>query len=169
MVHILSPETDNCPSWIRGRERITVENINDQSPRKNVADLGGSWTRDLLVSVGWRIQLSHRGQLVLDVQQTKILIRLCYPKNSQSSLIRLHGTLVWSKSSLVTHVQRYSVLRCGLFVSIHSLVRKALTFHANCLLWRQFAWNVKAYFLRKLRKLSLSVCRQLNYTESGNG
>ena len=27
VVHILSPETDNCPSWISGRERMTVENI----------------------------------------------------------------------------------------------------------------------------------------------
>ena len=26
-MHILLPETDNCPSWISGRERITVENI----------------------------------------------------------------------------------------------------------------------------------------------
>ena len=26
-VHILSPDTDNCPSWISGRERMTVENI----------------------------------------------------------------------------------------------------------------------------------------------
>ena len=26
-MHILSPETDNCPSWISGRERTTVENI----------------------------------------------------------------------------------------------------------------------------------------------
>ena len=26
-MHILSPETDNCPSWISRRERITVENI----------------------------------------------------------------------------------------------------------------------------------------------
>ena len=27
IVHILSPATDNCPSWISGRERMTVENI----------------------------------------------------------------------------------------------------------------------------------------------
>ena len=27
IVHILSPETDYCPSWISGRERMTVENI----------------------------------------------------------------------------------------------------------------------------------------------
>ena len=26
-MHILSPETDNYPSWISGRERMTVENI----------------------------------------------------------------------------------------------------------------------------------------------
>ena len=26
-MHIFSPETDNCPSWISGRERMTVENI----------------------------------------------------------------------------------------------------------------------------------------------
>ena len=26
-VHILSPEADNCPSWISTRERMTVENI----------------------------------------------------------------------------------------------------------------------------------------------
>ena len=26
-MHILSPETDNCPSWISGRERMTVVNI----------------------------------------------------------------------------------------------------------------------------------------------
>ena len=27
IVHILSRETDNCPSWISGRERMTAENI----------------------------------------------------------------------------------------------------------------------------------------------
>ena len=26
-MHILSSETDNCPSWISGREKMTVENI----------------------------------------------------------------------------------------------------------------------------------------------
>ena len=27
IVQILSPEIDNCPSWIRRRERMTLENI----------------------------------------------------------------------------------------------------------------------------------------------
>ena len=62
-MHILLPETDNCPSWISRRERMTIENISwsisrewplkifhDQSPGKNVADLGEGWTHDLLVS-----------------------------------------------------------------------------------------------------------------------
>ena len=26
-MHILLPETDNCPSWISGRDRMTVQNI----------------------------------------------------------------------------------------------------------------------------------------------
>ena len=43
---------------------MTVENISYQSPRKNVADLGGSRTRDLLVSSRTRIQLSHGGRLL---------------------------------------------------------------------------------------------------------
>ena len=34
IVQILSPETDNCPSWISGRERITVENISWTIPTK---------------------------------------------------------------------------------------------------------------------------------------
>ena len=31
---------------------------------------------------------------------------------------------------------------------------RLLTFHANCLLRRQFAWNVKAYFLQKISSVS---------------
>ena len=33
-MHILSPETDNCPSWISGRERMTIENISWSISRK---------------------------------------------------------------------------------------------------------------------------------------
>ena len=31
--------------------------------------------------------------------------------------------------------------------------KQGLTFHANCLQWRQFAWPVKTFFLRKIRKI----------------
>ena len=39
-MHILSPITDNCPSWISGRERMVVEFFfMTKSPRKNVSDV----------------------------------------------------------------------------------------------------------------------------------
>ena len=34
------------------------------------------------------------------------------------------------------------------------LRKQDMTFHANCLLWRQFAWTVKSCFLGKIRKIS---------------
>ena len=34
------------------------------------------------------------------------------------------------------------------------LRKQVLTFHAKCLYWKQFAWNVKSCFSRKMRKLS---------------
>ena len=49
IVHILSPETDNCPSWISGRERITVENISWSISTKECCRPRRGWTRDLLV------------------------------------------------------------------------------------------------------------------------
>ena len=39
--------------------------------------------------------------------------------------------------------------------------KQILIFHANCLHQRQFAWNVKSCFLRKIRKIS-SICCLLN-------
>ena len=45
-----------------GREWLQ-KTFHDQFPRKNVADLGGCWTRNLLVSSRTHIQLSHWGQL----------------------------------------------------------------------------------------------------------
>ena len=64
-MHILSPETDNCPSWISGRERMTEKIFHDQSPWKNVAETqqgSNSWPPDLQSE---RIQLCHRGRLGL--------------------------------------------------------------------------------------------------------
>ena len=49
-MHILSPETYNCPSWISGRERMTVENISRSISTKECYRPWRGWTRDLLVS-----------------------------------------------------------------------------------------------------------------------
>ena len=60
LVRILSPETDNIPSWISGREKMTVEIFHDQYSRQNVT---GDRTHDLLDSSRTRIRLSHHSRL----------------------------------------------------------------------------------------------------------
>ena len=42
-MHILSPETDNCPSWISGRERMTLENISWSISTKECCRLRRGW------------------------------------------------------------------------------------------------------------------------------
>ena len=61
IVLILSPETDNCPSWISGRERMKI--FHDQFPQKNVAYLEGvepvtSWSPVGHTS-NWAIEASY--------------------------------------------------------------------------------------------------------------
>ena len=41
IVHILSPETDNCPSWISGLERMTVQHISRSISMKECCRPGG--------------------------------------------------------------------------------------------------------------------------------
>ena len=48
-MHILSPETDNCPSWISRRDRMTAENIS-WSISTNVARLDRDQTCDLQIT-----------------------------------------------------------------------------------------------------------------------
>ena len=50
IVHILLPESNNCPSWISGRERMAIENISWSISTKECCRLGRGWARDLLVS-----------------------------------------------------------------------------------------------------------------------
>ena len=42
------------------------------------------------------------------------------------------------------------------------LFMQIVSTHANCLQWRQFAWNVKFCFLRKIRK-NISICCLLKF------
>ena len=44
IVHILLQEIDNCPSWISGRERMTIENILWSSLRLGGVKLATSWS-----------------------------------------------------------------------------------------------------------------------------
>ena len=45
--------------------------------------------------------------------------------------------------------------------------KQDLTFQANCLLRRQFAWNVKSCFLGKIRKTKETICLKCQILFSG--
>ena len=45
------------------------------------------------------------------------------------------------------------------------IISLSMIFRANCLLRRQFAWHVRAYFLGKIRKIS-SICLLLKFLPS---
>ena len=68
--------------------------FHDQSPWKNIADLGGGWTHDLLVSSRTHIQMSHRGR-----PTTCCLCQKTYgkcPKNSNTKrLTKWHMQTVY--------------------------------------------------------------------------
>ena len=65
-MNILSPDTDNCPSWISEREEMTVENISWSISTKECCRPSGGRTRNLLITSRTCIQLSHhRGRLLM--------------------------------------------------------------------------------------------------------
>ena len=89
---ILYPETDNCPSWISGRETMTIENISWSNLLETMLSTGGGQTRKLLITSGMCIQLSHRG--VLHV----LVIRRLWvqpPPGRQHSFIEIHGAFLF--------------------------------------------------------------------------
>ena len=86
IVHILSPETDNCP-WISGRERMTVENISRSISRKECCQPPQGLNPRPPVSSRRRIQLSHRGWHV-------------HPMNSKQPVQSDHSLLCRHKDKL---------------------------------------------------------------------
>ena len=64
IVHILSPETDNCPFWSSRRERMNIENISWSISMKECCRPGRGRTHNLLITSRMCIQLSHRGRLL---------------------------------------------------------------------------------------------------------
>ena len=74
IVHILSPETDNCPSWISERGRSKYFMITKECWRP-----GWSPTRNLLIFSRTRITLSHRSR----PNQQSIRLRTSVEKNTE--------------------------------------------------------------------------------------
>ena len=84
-MHILSPETDNCPSWISERERMTVENISWSISTKDCCRprRGLNLRPPGLQSDGasnWATEAGYMSQ-----STTKPTIRLVWPAKTQVS------------------------------------------------------------------------------------
>ena len=63
LVHILSPETDNCSSLNSGRERMTVENSSCSISTKQCCQSRRGSKPQLVITSRTRIRLSLRGRL----------------------------------------------------------------------------------------------------------
>ena len=66
----------------------------------------------------------------------------------------------WRDFNLYNSLRKFSRHKLLIVFLFFSRKKQDLTFHANCLQWRQFARNVKFYFLGKIRK-NISKCRLL--------
>ena len=89
-----------------------------------------------------------------------IHIKLSYsclkPKNSQLSI---HGPTSTWKQLLAVGLLKFPFFALWVKFSADDILKyffsprkQDLTFHANCLQWRKFAWNVKSCFLVKICK-----------------
>ena len=77
LVHILLPVTDNCPSWISGREKMALEIISWPISMKDVAGCEDQ-TRSHLHSRRMRIQSSYRAQHLCLWLWSKNYSHTCY-------------------------------------------------------------------------------------------
>ena len=124
VVHILSPETDNCSSSISGRERITIENILWSISTKECCQPGRGRTRNLITSQ-MRIELSHQGPLS-SAEFAKIVVKV-KEAWSRKTVISQHTRLVICKQQKqakkpLTRLQKYQIdlgLSCHLHMDIH--------------------------------------------------
>ena len=73
-MHILSQETDNCSSWISGRERMTVENISWSISTKECCRPSRGQIHNLLIISRARIQLSHPARLCRGLVKAEYLM-----------------------------------------------------------------------------------------------
>ena len=93
------------------------------------------------------------------------------PSSTFPSSSSIHALFV--ASSLCAERKKAKINRMNLYQSLGKFSRwktddivlifprkQDLTFHANCLHWRQFAWNVKSCFQEKIHRIF--QCRLLN-------
>ena len=100
-MHILLPETDNCPSWISGRERMTVENI--------------SWSISTKECCRPRLGVNPQPPGLQSDGASNWATEAQNAPNDDSD--QTGECLGGSESSLGTHVERYVNLGCGSYVN----------------------------------------------------
>ena len=95
-MHILSPETDNCPSWISGRERMSVENISWSISTKECC-----WPRrgsKLLLDLGLHCLLRHSWlskYCILGKPGKPYLIKNTLPQKTFASVSTPNSSFQW--------------------------------------------------------------------------
>ena len=143
-MHILSPKLTTALLESAGGREWLQKIFHYQPPWENVARL--DWTRHLLVTSWVRIWLSHWGQ---------------------SGPFATHNRTFLCK---IYHVFPIRIIKPRyLFVCVEVLrpskpngVMSNAVSLPNHTLWRQFAWNVKSWFLEKLRKYNQSVSSSIS-------
>ena len=174
-MHILLPKTDNCPLWISGMERMTIESINFHE-------------RMLPTQKGWNPQPpNHQSDayptepqmpadhFVCSILYFNYYLWLYYLK-SYCFIWFDELFLVWNCFSsfqirlFCLQIQLLTLPYLALWVKFSAddteifflfFPENWFDISANCLHWRQFARNVKACFLGKTRKKS-SIRHLLN-------
>ena len=114
IVRSLLKDTDNCPSWISGMERMTVENLSWSISTKECCRPGEGWTSKPLITSQTRIQLSHQGRhnvFLCRYKKTSLMLWL------KKCLIWSHGiTLVFQQTRLSKQCRSRSyVTACGIW------------------------------------------------------
>ena len=110
-MHILSPETYNCPSWISGRERIIIKNISWSISMKNVAGPSRDQSSGLLITSQTRIWLSYQGRLKSLFFLTKLYQCFSYfsinTYRTGTHLMRFPKVLLISTYNVCFHREKY--------------------------------------------------------------
>ena len=88
-MHILSPETNNCPSWISGRAKMTIENISWSISTEDCCRPGRCRTRNFLITSRTRIHMSHWGRHALRKNAYSNILKILPLKNESFQIKKI--------------------------------------------------------------------------------
>ena len=105
IVHILSPEIDNCPSWISRREKMTVENISlsisvEECCRPDGVEPATSWSQVGHAS-NWATDLNYLYMHSVVPEQYRTSLKSTFDVNTL-----IQSTFVISNSKALSEILR---------------------------------------------------------------